>query len=114
MIMMLGAAGFEGVLCNSSADICANDDFAKMGSSPSAEYKPAEIPTFHCTPLWFRFQRSARQRRARQYGTAHIPQSRLIVHVRHYTAIDASSVQAYRSILSRMSSILQNCVANTL
>ncbi len=33
--MMLGATAFEGVVCNSSADICASDDFAKMGLTPA-------------------------------------------------------------------------------
>jgi hypothetical protein len=33
--MILGATAFEGVVCNSSADICASDDFAKMGLTPA-------------------------------------------------------------------------------
>ena len=33
--MMLGATAFEGVVCNSSPDICASDDFARMGLTPA-------------------------------------------------------------------------------
>ena len=110
MITMLGALGFDGLVCNSSADICANDDFAKMGIDPAPSTNRPKSRRFIALPLLFS---SANARRRRGYGSTRLCPSLLKGHpiapARHYRSenvlsskltfvLHASLVQFYRIV----------------
>src|SRR4029077_3523507 len=49
--MMLGATAFEGVVCSSSPDICASDDFARTGLTPAPSTSRLKSRRFIALPL---------------------------------------------------------------
>ena len=49
--MMLGATGFGGAVCNSSADICASDDFERIGVTPAPSISRLKSRRFIIVPF---------------------------------------------------------------
>ena len=97
---MLGATAFEGVACNSSPDICASDDFARMGLTPAPSTSRLKSRRFMTLPhsCAYLLMADSRQPTRPVYSTCVVKRNANI-HTRSHLRNDAVVWQQHRELL---------------
>ena len=106
---MLGATAFEGVACNSSPDICASDDFARMGLTPAPSRSRLKSRRFMTLPhsCAYLLMADSRQPTRPVYSTC-VVKRKANIHTRSHLRNDAVVWQQHRELLPKYGMALKS------